>query len=121
MRWNMPLVSNGQTVLAGVDADNDNHPLYAVGRTAHINLNTLASFGPSFVAREASLAAEVAWNRVLNVTKNREALARLPVHWRHFAKRRVFASVAADADRRGDGTEVRRAIAALQDEFPQIA
>jgi hypothetical protein len=74
MRWNMPLVSNGQTVLAGVDADNDNHPLYAVGRTAHINLNTLASFGPSFVAREASLAAEVAWNRVLNVTKNREAL-----------------------------------------------
>jgi hypothetical protein len=29
--------------------------------------------------------------------------------------------VAADGDRRGDGSEVRRAVAALHDEFPQIA
>ncbi|HZX18499.1 MAG TPA: DUF1302 domain-containing protein [Pseudomonas sp.] len=74
MRWNMPLVSNGQTVLPGVDADNDENPLYAVGRTAHVNLNVLASLGPSFISNEASLVGEIAWNRVLNVTKNRNAL-----------------------------------------------
>jgi hypothetical protein len=74
MRWNMPLVSNGQTVLAGMDADNDNDPLYAVGRTAHVNLNMMASFGPNFIAQESGLVAEVAWNRLLKVTDNRNAL-----------------------------------------------
>lgn len=74
MRWNMPLVSNAQTVLAGVQANNDDHPLYAVGRTAHLNLNMLASLGPSFISNEASLVGEIAWNRLLDVTKNRAAL-----------------------------------------------
>ncbi|WP_256832343.1 DUF1302 domain-containing protein [Pseudomonas sp. Pse1] len=74
MRWNMPLVSNGQTVLPGVVADNDDDALYAVGRTAHVNLNVLASFGPNFIARESGLVGEIAWNRLLNVTKNRAAL-----------------------------------------------
>ncbi|PRA60343.1 hypothetical protein CQ065_21375 [Pseudomonas sp. MYb187] len=74
MRWNMPLVSNGQTVTPGMVADNDDHPLYAVGRTAHLNLNMLASLGPSFIANEASLVGEIAWNRLLSVTKNRAAL-----------------------------------------------
>lgn len=41
-------------------------PRHAVGRTAHLNLSTLASFGPSFIARESSLVAELAWNRVLH-------------------------------------------------------
>lgn len=48
-------------------------------------------------------------------------LAALPVHWRFYAKKRVFALVAADPDRRGDGSEVRAAFAALRAEFPQIA
>lgn len=74
MRWNMPLVSNGQTVLPGMAADNDDNPLYAVGRTAHVNLNVLATFGPNFIARESGLVAEIAWNRLLSVTKNRAAL-----------------------------------------------
>ncbi|NQD56556.1 DUF1302 domain-containing protein [Pseudomonas sp. CM25] len=74
MRWNMPLVSNGQTVLPGLQADNDDHPLYAVGRTAHLNLNMIASLGPSFISNEASLVGEIAWNRLLSVTKNRAAL-----------------------------------------------
>ncbi|WP_408600239.1 DUF1302 domain-containing protein [Pseudomonas sp. PLMAX] len=74
MRWNMPLVSNGQTVLPGVVADNDDDALYAVGRTAHVNLNVLASFGPNFLARESGLVGEIAWNRLLSVTKNRAAL-----------------------------------------------
>jgi hypothetical protein len=74
MRWNMPLVSNGQTVTAGMEADNNNHALYAVGRTAHVNLNVLASFGPNFIAQESGLVAEIAWNRLLKVTKNSAAL-----------------------------------------------
>ncbi len=74
MRWNMPLVSSGQTVTPGVAADNDDDPLYAVGRTAHLNLNVLASLGPSFIANEASLVGEIAWNRLLSVSKNRDAL-----------------------------------------------
>ncbi|EJM22901.1 Protein of unknown function (DUF1302) [Pseudomonas sp. GM21] len=74
MRWNMPLVSNGQTVLPGVEANNDSDPLYAIGRTAHVNLNVLASFGPNFIANESGLVGEMAWNRLLNVTQNRAAL-----------------------------------------------
>jgi hypothetical protein len=41
-------------------------PRYATGRTAHLNLSTLATFGPSFISRESSLVAEIAWNRVLH-------------------------------------------------------
>lgn len=41
-------------------------PQVAKGRTAHLNLSTLATFGPSFIARESSLVAEVAWNRLLH-------------------------------------------------------
>jgi len=74
MRWNMPLVSNGVTVLPGVAADNDDNALYAVGRTAHVNLNVIASFGPNFIAKESGFVGEVAWNRLLSVTKNRAAL-----------------------------------------------
>lgn len=74
MRWNMPLVSNGQVVLPGVEADNDSHPLYAVGRTAHVNLNVLASLEPSIISNEATLIGEIAWNRLLKVTENRSAL-----------------------------------------------
>jgi N-methylhydantoinase B len=50
-----------------------------------------------------------------------EGLAALPVHWRHYAKRRVFAAVEAEEAGRGDGSEVREALAALRREFPQIA
>jgi hypothetical protein len=42
-------------------------PQYATGRTAHLNLSTVATFGPSFIARESQLVAEVAWNRALSV------------------------------------------------------
>jgi hypothetical protein len=75
MRWNMPLVSDGVEIHAGEAADNNDDARYAIGRTAHLNLNTIASFGPSFLAEESSLAGEVAWNRLLSVTKNNEALS----------------------------------------------
>ncbi|WP_137127290.1 hydantoinase B/oxoprolinase family protein [Roseomonas sp. HF4] len=65
-------------------------------------------------------AYEAAWTAA-NYDALTEALARIPVHWRHFAKRQIFAAVAEDRDCRGDGTEVRRAVAALHAAFPQIA
>jgi N-methylhydantoinase B len=50
-----------------------------------------------------------------------EGLAALPIHWRHYAKHRVFKALTAETVPRGDGTEVRDAFAALRREFPQIA
>ncbi|HEY9108248.1 MAG TPA: DUF1302 family protein [Roseateles sp.] len=43
-------------------------PRYATGRTAHLNLSWLATFGPSFIARESSFVGEIAWNRVLHAS-----------------------------------------------------
>ncbi len=80
VRHNMPLSSDPQLDLFGVDpsvvvrGDNDDNPLYAVGRTAHAQLSWLASMPPSFIADDASFLGEVAWNRVTSVTKNPGAL-----------------------------------------------
>jgi N-methylhydantoinase B len=75
---------------------------------------------PDFDAGPERAAFEQVWTEA-NYTALTEALAAMPVHWRHFAKRKIFAAVAADPARRGDGTEVRAALAALRAEFPQIA
>jgi N-methylhydantoinase B len=50
-------------------------------------------------------------------------LASLPVHWRFYAKHRVFAAIDAmdPAARLGDGSEVRRVFEALLAEFPQLS
>lgn len=50
--------------------DNTGNPGYAVGRTAHVNLSALWSLDPTPLFREANVAAEVAWNRVLSCTRN---------------------------------------------------
>ena len=51
-----------------------------------------------------------------------ELLATLPVHWRHYMKKRIFAALAEvpTYQRRGDGSEVRRAFEAAVGEFPQL-
>lgn len=54
-------------------SDNSDNPAYAIGRTLHVNLSTIASLPAMPLWREASLAAEIAWNRVLKVTKNAAA------------------------------------------------
>jgi hypothetical protein len=84
IRRNTPLVSDAQTVLFGmvppaiggptVAPDNNSNPLYAVGNSVHAQLSTLASLPPSFIAIEASLLAEIAWNRLTGITKNRNAI-----------------------------------------------
>jgi hypothetical protein len=63
VRDNMPLRSGN--MLYGFFPGQP-QPRFATGRTAHLNLSTLATFGPSFIARESSLVAEIAWNRVLH-------------------------------------------------------
>lgn len=51
-----------------------------------------------------------------------ELLQTLPVHWRHFIKRKIFAEIDAlpASTRRGDGSEVRTAFARSVGEFPQL-
>lgn len=73
MRRNAPLVSLTMTDVVG-NRDNSSNPLYAVGNTAHaqINLINILPQGPFWDT--ASLLAEVAWNRTLSVTKNEEWL-----------------------------------------------
>jgi hypothetical protein len=64
VREDMPLRSGPNMIFAGGVGQPQPRP--ATGRTAHLNLSTLATFGPSFIARESSLVAEIAWNRVLH-------------------------------------------------------
>lgn len=75
LRWNMPLVSNAVELHDDSrPSDYVDDPQHAVGRTAHVNLNVLASLGPSFISKEASLVGEVAWHRLLSITDNPEML-----------------------------------------------
>jgi hypothetical protein len=60
--------------IAPVPASNvTDNPGYAVGRTAHVNLSTVGALGPSLLWKEAMLFGEIAWNRVLKVTRNEAA------------------------------------------------
>jgi hypothetical protein len=78
VRHNQALASTGandMSALFGAPANNNSgNPAYAVGRTAHVNISTLWTLPSSPLAREASLIAEVMWNRVLSVQKNPLAL-----------------------------------------------
>jgi hypothetical protein len=80
VRRNAPLSHPGSADLFGIvpaafggpaaPADNAGNPVYPVGRTAHLNISTLATLSPNFIAAESSLAGELAWNRVTSVLKN---------------------------------------------------
>lgn len=61
VRWDMPLRSTNMLYPSAFAPA----PQFATGKTAHLNLSTLATFGPNFIARESSLVAEIAWNSVL--------------------------------------------------------
>ena len=73
IRHNAPLVSLTVTDLAGT-ADNDHDPLYAVGKTAHLLLNTIYTMPTSAFWDGAVFLGEIAWNRTLSVDKNRDNL-----------------------------------------------
>lgn len=76
IRRNQDLASSQAADLSGLGApatNNTDNPGYAVGDTAHINISVLGSLGPNPLWREATLVGEIAWNRVLSVTKNAAA------------------------------------------------
>lgn len=50
--------------------NNSDNPGYAIGRTAHLNISALGNVASTPLWREATIAAEIAWNRVLEITKN---------------------------------------------------
>jgi N-methylhydantoinase B len=73
-------------------------------------------FGPE---REAF---EAVWTDA-NYDALTECLAALPVHWRFYAKHRIFAGIEAmqDGPERTDGAGVRRLHAEMLAEFPRLA
>jgi hypothetical protein len=66
IRDNMPLRSQNMLYGFPTPFGPTPQPRFATGKTAHVNLSTLATFGPSFLSRESSLVGEIAWNRVLH-------------------------------------------------------
>lgn len=77
VRHDQPLASSQGVDISAIapvpPTDLNDNPGYAVGRTAHINLSTIGSLGPSLLWNEATLLAELAWNRTLSITKNEAA------------------------------------------------
>lgn len=69
-RSDMPLISS-----PGLDpelvGDNSDNPLYAIGRTAHLNLSLTNAFGKKRFWDNAQLTFEAGGNRVLSITENR--------------------------------------------------
>ncbi len=67
-------------------------------------------------------AFEETWNDA-NYAALTECLATLPVHWRFYAKHRIFAAIEQmnPTERRTDGTDIRQVFAGLYNEFPQLA
>lgn len=77
VRHNSSLASSATDTSAFTSAPATNvtdNPGYATGKTAHINLSVLGTLDESLLWREASLSGEIAWNRVLSVTKNPAAV-----------------------------------------------
>lgn len=73
LRTNAPLVSLTMPDITG-SGDNDRNPLYAIGRTAHAQVSMIYLLPKSSLWQGATLLGEVAWNRVLSVSKNPGAL-----------------------------------------------
>ena len=77
LRTNQDLASTHAVDLSGLGLsanNNSNDPAYAVGKTAHLNVSVLGVVPSTPLWREASLAAELAWNRVLSISKNPAAI-----------------------------------------------
>lgn len=73
-RRNTPLDSDPQIVPFNVLADNQDHPLYAVGDTLHGQVSVETAFAASDFWQRADLSAEVAANYRVSINKNPTAL-----------------------------------------------
>ncbi|WP_230969472.1 DUF1302 domain-containing protein [Nitrogeniibacter aestuarii] len=76
VRHNAPLNGDPQIVLyaLGGTGDNEKDIRYPVGKTAHANLSGIYVLQPNAVWDGGAFLFEVAWNRVLSVSKNKAAL-----------------------------------------------
>jgi len=71
-RDNMPLINRagGVPVPPGVVVDNDDNPLYAVGKTLHGQISMIALLHPTMLWEGGSFMGEIAAHHVLSVSKN---------------------------------------------------
>jgi hypothetical protein len=78
IRQDAPLVSLTVADLSALApvavGDNDHNPLYAIGNTAHAQINMINVLPTGTFWDSATILAELAWNRTLSVDKNRESL-----------------------------------------------
>lgn len=74
IRKDQALVSSGPADVSAFTpapaSDNKDHPAYAVGDTAHINLSTIWLLAPGALWNEATFLGEIAWNRLLSCSEN---------------------------------------------------
>lgn len=73
-RIDTPLVSSPQTVLPGMQADNEDNPLYAVGDTLHANVSAIYALSTTSFWQGGNILAEVGWNYLIDTTENDAAL-----------------------------------------------
>ena len=63
------------SILTGGPASNNtDNPGYAVGKTAHVNLSAIWTVPRTPLFNEASFTGEIAWNRVLSISKHASAV-----------------------------------------------
>jgi hypothetical protein len=67
---NQPLWATQTIFTTGTPINNSDNPAYAVGKTAHLNISSITTLPRTPLWDEASLTAEIAWNRMLSCTKN---------------------------------------------------
>lgn len=72
-RRNAPLASTAQRDSNGLRSNNSDNLAYALGETAHAQINWLANV-PSFISQEGSFLGEIAWNTRVKTTENEEKL-----------------------------------------------
>ena len=72
LRHNMPLISVAQAANAGFD--NNGNPGYAVGKSAHANVNLLYTLPRTDLWQGGTWLAEVAYNRRVSIEKRAQAL-----------------------------------------------
>jgi len=73
VRLGTPLASAPQMIMPTTVADNDDHPLYALGNTVHAQLSTVHVFAPRPFWSAANLIFEAAGQGLLKITRNKPA------------------------------------------------
>lgn len=74
VRRGTPLTGMPQTVIGPVVADNNDHPLYAIGNSAHAQMSMIWTMPRNFLSDESSLTMEVAYNQLTSCSRNCKAM-----------------------------------------------